>query len=109
MHGSTESGSIIGSSGQMVGDSGGVVKAEHFKAHGGTASGGDEATKHFGLQQVMVGVVVSLAEKEKISASQTADKTPTIYESGRGDVPDTPGERMILTQGRFPRRDRAPR
>jgi len=86
----------------MVGDSGGVVKAEHFKAHSGTASGGDEATQYFGLQQVMVGVVMSLAEKEEISTSQTADKTAAIYKSCRGDVPDTPGERMILTQGRFP-------
>jgi len=93
----------------MVGDSAGVVKAEHFKAHGGTASGGDEATEHFGLQPVMVGVVMSLAEKEEISASQTDDETLAIHESGRGDVPNTPGERMISTQGRFPWRGRAPR
>jgi hypothetical protein len=56
----------------MVGDRGGVVKAEHFKAHGGTASGGNEATEHLGLQQVMVGVVMALAEEEEISASLCA-------------------------------------
>jgi hypothetical protein len=92
----------------MVGDSGGVVKAEHFKAHGGTASGGDEAVEHFSLQQVMIGVVMALAEKDEISVSQTDDETLAIHESGRGDVPNTPGERMISTQGRFPWRDRAP-
>jgi hypothetical protein len=86
----------------MVGDSAGVVKAEHFKAHGRTAPGGDEATEHFGLQQVMVRIVMSLAEKEKISASQTDDEALTIDESGRGNVQNTPGERMTLTQGRFP-------
>jgi hypothetical protein len=93
----------------VVGDSGGVVKAEHFKAHGGTASGSDETTKDFGLQQVMIGVIMALAEKEEISVSQTDDETLAIHESGRGDVPNTPGERMISTQGRFPWRDRAPR
>jgi hypothetical protein len=88
----------------MAGDCGGVVKAEHFKGHGGTASNGDEAAEHFGLQQVMVGVVMLLAEKEEISASQTDDETPAINESGRGDIPNKPDERVISTEGRFPRR-----
>jgi hypothetical protein len=65
----------------MVGDSGGVVKAEHFKTHGGTASGGDEAVEHFGLQQVMVGVVMALAEKEEISASRY--RTRDLYRARR--------------------------
>jgi hypothetical protein len=86
----------------MVGNSSSVVKAEHFKAHGGTASGGDQAMEHFGLQPMMVGVVMSFAEKEEISASQTDDETLAIHESARGNLPNTPGERMISTQGRFP-------
>src|SRR5512145_1063555 len=93
----------------MVGDGGGVVEAEHFEAHGGTASDGNKAAKHPGLQQVMIGIVMPLAEKEEISASQTADETLAINESGRGDFPNTPGEKMISTNGRFPRSDRAPR
>src|SRR5918996_884142 len=93
----------------MVGDRAGVVNTEHLKAHGGTASKGAQAAQHFGLQQMMVGVVVSLAEEEEISASQSADETLAIDKSGRGDIPDTPGERMIPTKGRFPRRDRASR
>ena len=93
----------------MVGDRDGFVKTKHLKAHGGMASKGDQAAQHFGLQQVMVGVVVPLAEEEEISASQTGDETLAIDKSGRGDIPDTPGERMIPTKGRFPRRDRARR
>ena len=82
----------------MSGDNAGVVKAEHFKTHCGMSSKGDQAAKHFGLQQVMVRVVVPLAEKDEISAGQTFDQSLTIDESGRGDVPDAPGERMISTQ-----------
>jgi hypothetical protein len=93
----------------MFSDRAGVVKTEHLKAHGGTASNRDEAAEHFGLQQVMVGVVMPLAEEEEICASQMDDETLAIDKSGRGDIPDAPGERMIPTQGRFPRRDRAPR
>jgi hypothetical protein len=51
---------------------------------------------------MMVGVVVPLAEKEEISASQTGDETLAIHEPGRENVPNTPGERMISTQGRLP-------
>jgi hypothetical protein len=83
----------------MVGDSANVFEAEHFKTHCGTSSNGNQAPEHISLQQVMVGVVMPLAEKEKISASQTFDQTLTIDESGGRDVPDTPGERMISTQG----------
>ena len=72
----------------MIGDRLGVVETEHLEAYGGTASKGDQVAQHFGLQQVMVEVV---------------DK------SGGGNIPDTPAERMMLTKGRFPRRDRAAR
>jgi hypothetical protein len=50
-----------------------------------------------GLQHVMVGVVMSLAEKDEISASQTLDQSLAIDESVGGDVPNTSGERMIST------------
>jgi len=93
----------------MVGDSGSVVNAEHFKTHCRPPSIGDDAAEHFGLQHVMVRVIMALAEENEISASQTRDETLAINESGGGDVPNTPGERMISTKGRFPRRDRAPR
>ena len=93
----------------MIGDRLGVVKTEHLEADGGTASKGDQAAQHFGLQQVMVEVVVPLAEEEEIGASQTADETLAIDKSGGGNIPDTPAERMMLTKGRFPRRDRAAR
>ena len=68
------------SSGQMLSDGFGVVKAEHFEAHSGTASHGDDTPNHFGLQTVMVGVVMSLAEKDEISASQTGNQTLAIDE-----------------------------
>jgi hypothetical protein len=58
---------------------------------------------------VVVGVVVPLAEEHEISASQSGDKTLAIDKSRREHIPDTPGESMIPTKGRFPRRDRAPR
>jgi hypothetical protein len=93
----------------MLGESSSIVKAEHFKTHCGTSSNRNQAAEHFGLQQMMVGVVMPLAEEEEVSASQTGDETPVLNKSGRGDVPNTPGERMILTKGRFPGRDRAPR
>src|SRR6185312_6408413 len=93
----------------MVGDSGSVVKAEHLKTHCGTSSNGNQAAQHFGLQQMMVGVVMPLAEEEEVSASQTGDETRVLNKAGRGDVPNTPGERMISTQRRFPQRDRASR
>lgn len=93
----------------MVGDRGGVVKAEHLKAHGRTASKGDQAAQYFRLQLVMVAIVVPFAEEHEISASQPGDKTLAIDKPGRGDIPDTPGESMIPTKARFPRRDRAPR
>jgi len=86
----------------MVGDRAGIVETEHFKTHCRTASNSNQAPEYFGLQQVMVRVVVPLAEKDEISAGQTFDQSLTIDESGRGDVPDTPGERMISTQRRFP-------
>ena len=87
----------------------GVVKTEHLKSYGRTASKGDQAAQHFGLQQVMVGVVMPLAKEKEISASQTADETLAIDKSGGGNIPDTSAERMISTKGRFPRRDRAAR
>jgi hypothetical protein len=92
----------------MVGDRVGVVKTEHLEAYGGTASQGDQAAQHFGLQQVMVGVVVSLAEEKEIGANQTGYEILAIDKSGGGDIPDTPAERMMPTKSRFPRRDRAP-
>jgi len=82
----------------MVGDRAGIVETEHFKTHCRTASNSNQAPEYFGLQQVMVRVVVPLAEKDEISAGQTFDQSLTIDESGRGDVPDAPGERMISTQ-----------
>jgi hypothetical protein len=93
----------------MVGDSFSVVKPEHFKTHCGPSSSSNEAAEHCGLQQVMVGVIMALAEEKEISASQTGQETLAINESAGGDVPNTPGERMISTEGRFPGRDRAPR
>ena len=86
----------------MVGDCIGVVKTEHLEADGGTASKGDQAAQHFGLQQVMVEVVVPLAEEEEISASQTGDETLAIDKSGRGDIPDPSAERMMPAKSRFP-------
>ncbi len=82
----------------MVGDSFSVVKAEHFKTHRGPSSNSDEAAEHFGLQKVMVGVVMTLTEKKEISASQTGQETLAINESAGRDVPDTPGERVISTK-----------
>ena len=79
----------------MSGDSASVVAAEHFKTHCGTSSNGDQTPKHFGLQHVMVGVVMALAEKDEISAGQTFDQSLAIDESVGGDVPNTSGERMI--------------
>ena len=93
----------------MVGDRAGVVKTEHLKAYGRTASEGNQAAQHFGLQQMMVGVVVPLAEKKEIGASQTGDETLAIDKSGGGNIPDTPAQRMISTKSRFPLRDRASR
>jgi hypothetical protein len=46
---------------------------------------------------VMIRVVMALAEKDKVSASQTSDKSLAIDELLGGDVPNTSGERMILT------------
>ncbi len=81
----------------MVSDRASIVKAEHFKTHCGTSSNGNQAPQHFGLQHVMVGIVMALAEKDEISASQTFDQSLAIDESGGGDVPNTSGERMVLT------------
>jgi hypothetical protein len=64
----------------MFSDSFGVVKAEHFEADSGTASHGDDTPNHFGLQQVMVGIVMSLAEEDEISASQTGNQNLAIDE-----------------------------
>jgi hypothetical protein len=79
----------------MVGDNFSVVEAEHFKTDCGTSPNGNQTTEHFGLQQVMIRVVVPLAEKDEVSASQTFDQTLAIDESCGSDVPNTPGERMI--------------
>ena len=79
----------------MLGDSAGVVEAEHFKTDCGTPSDGDQAAEHFGLKHVMVGVVVPLAEQDEISARQMFDQSMVIDESGGGDLPNTSGERMI--------------
>ncbi len=86
----------------MRSDSIGVVEAQHFEAHSGTAPHGDETPDHFGLQSVMVGIVMPLTEEDEISASQTGNETLAINECARGDVPNKSGERMISTQGRFP-------
>jgi hypothetical protein len=45
----------------------------------------------------MVRVVMALAEKDEIGASQTFDQSLAIDESGCGDVPNPPCERMIST------------
>jgi hypothetical protein len=45
----------------MVGDRAGVVEAEHFKTHCGMSSNDNQASEHFGLQQVVIGVVMPLA------------------------------------------------
>ena len=82
----------------MVGDDAGIITAEHFKTHRGTPSGGNQAPHYLGLQQVVVGVVVPLAQEHKVSASQTFDQTWPIDELGRGDAKNTPGERMISTK-----------
>jgi hypothetical protein len=81
----------------MVGDNAGVVKPEHFKPHCRTTPNGDQAPQQFALQHVMIRVVMALAEKDKVSASQTSDKSLAIDELLGGDVPNTSGERMILT------------
>lgn len=81
----------------MPGDRAGVVEPEHFKPHCGTSSNSNQAPEHFGLEKMMVGVIVPLAEKYEISANQTFDQTLAIDELGGGDVPDTTGERMIST------------
>ena len=86
----------------MVGDRAGIVETEHLKTHCRTASNSNQAPEYFGLQQVMVRVVVPLAEKDEVSASQTLDQALAIDESCGSDVPNTPGERMISTQRRFP-------
>ena len=90
--------SIVRSRGEILGDSAGVVETEHFKTDCGTPSDGDQAPEHFGLQHVMVGVVVPLAEQDEISAGQTFDQTLPSDESGGGDLPNTTGERMISAQ-----------
>jgi len=86
----------------MLRDSIGVVEAEHFEAHSGTAPHRDETPDHFGLQAVMVGIIMPLAEEDEISASQMGNQSLSIDEYARGDVPNTSGERMITTQWRFP-------
>jgi hypothetical protein len=90
--------SIARSGGKILGDSASVVEAEHFKTHCGTSSSGNQVPEHFGLELMMVGVVVPLAEQDEIRASQTFDQTLAIDESLGGDVPDTSRERMISTQ-----------
>jgi hypothetical protein len=45
----------------------------------------------------MVGVVMPLAEKDEVSASQPFDQSLAIDESVGGDIPNTSGERMIST------------
>jgi hypothetical protein len=81
----------------MLGDSAGIVEAEHFKTDCRTPPARNQAPKHFGLQLMMVEVIVPLAEQDEISARQTGDQSLAIDESGRGDVPDTAGEWMIST------------
>ena len=81
----------------MVGDRAGIVEPEHFKTHCGTSSNSNQAPEYFGLEQMMVGVIMALAEKYEISATQTFDQTPAINELGGRDVPNMPGERMIST------------
>jgi hypothetical protein len=81
----------------MSGDNVGVVKAEHFKTHCGTSSNGNQTPKHFGLQHVMVGIVMPLAKKSEVGASQTFDQSLALDESVGGNVPNTSGERMIST------------
>ena len=83
----------------MSGNNACVINAEHFKTHCGTPSNGDQAPEDFGLQHVMVRVVMPLAEKDEISASQTFDQSLAIDELGGGDVPNAAGERMIPAQG----------
>ena len=88
----------------MLGDGGGIVKAEHFKAHGGTASSRDEAAEHFGLQQMMVGVVVPLAEEDEASGRHARGERRRLDEPRGHDVPDLAGEGMIDAGRRLPRR-----
>jgi hypothetical protein len=90
-------GSIVRRGGEMVGDRICVVEAEHFKTHCGTSSNRDQAPDYFGLQHMMVRVVMPLAEKDEISASQTFGQSLAIDELGGGDLPNTSGERMIST------------
>ena len=75
----------------MVGDRAGVIEAEHFESHCWTSPSGDQAPQHFGLEQVVVGVIMPLAEKDEISARQTGDHARGIDEPGGGDVPYAPG------------------
>ncbi len=82
----------------MIGNRAGVVEAKHFETHCGTPPSGNQTPHHSGLQQMMVAVVMALAEKEEVSASQTFDQTLTIDESVGGDLPNSVGERMIPTQ-----------
>jgi hypothetical protein len=83
----------------MLGDHASVVRPEHFKADRGSPSKVNHAPEDFGLKQMVIGVIVSLAEKDKIGAGQTVEENLAIDESGCGDVPDAPSQRVISIQG----------
>jgi hypothetical protein len=50
----------------------------------------------------MVRAVMTLTKENEISASQMGDKTLAIDKSAGGNLPNTPGKRMISTKRRFP-------
>jgi hypothetical protein len=91
----------------MLGDHASVVQSEHFKPDCGTPSTVNHAPEDFGLKQMMIGVIVALAEKDKSGAGQTLKENLAIDEARCGDVPDAPSQRVISIQGRFPRHSRA--
>ena len=72
----------------MSGDSCGIVEPEHFEAHGRTASKSNQAANHFGLQKMMIRIVMLLTEKHKVSPSQTGNETSVIDKPCGGDIPD---------------------
>ncbi len=84
-----------------------IGRREHFERDGGPPAGSDHRTENSGLQLVMIGIVVFLAEHHELRAADTLVERPLVDEPRVPHVPDSSDERVIAIELALPPDPRA--
>src|SRR5213076_14314 len=95
---------VLGRAGEVAGDRRGVIGREHLEAHRGATARRDQPAQQAGLDGVVLGIVVPLAQQDEPRGGETAGEVGRGDEAVGSDVPD------CLCQGVVPpRRTQPPR